>query len=143
METLTAKIGWDTYKTYSEQLEQQTAESNKIIETQRKEIEKLKATLADWKYEVKCHMDEVVARDKEIEKLRAQVARMRDALTVANNYMPDIGQFCAETKELAAASATGDYDNMMKELAHVAAVAIGAMEALMRAKAQEGGDLDA
>ncbi|HQD31485.1 MAG TPA: hypothetical protein PLY59_07815, partial [Clostridiales bacterium] len=118
-------------------------ESNKIIETQRQEIEKLKATLADWKYEVKCHMDEVVARDKEIEKLRAQVARMRDALTVANNYMPDIGQFCAETKELAAASATGDYDNMMKELAHVAAVAIGAMEALMRAKAQEGGDLDA
>jgi len=44
----TAKIGWDTYKTYSEQLEQQTAESNKIIETQRQEIEKLKAALADW-----------------------------------------------------------------------------------------------
>ncbi len=38
----TAKIGWDTYKTYSEQLEQQTAESNKIIETQRQEIEQLK-----------------------------------------------------------------------------------------------------
>ena len=46
----TAKIGWDTYKTYSEQLEQQTAESNKIIEIQRQEIKKLKATLADRKY---------------------------------------------------------------------------------------------
>ena len=33
----TAKIGWDTYKTYSEQLEQQIAESNKIIETQPQE----------------------------------------------------------------------------------------------------------
>ena len=29
------------------------------------------------------------------EQLRAQVARMREALIVANNYMPDIGQFCA------------------------------------------------
>jgi chromosome segregation ATPase len=79
----TAKIGWDTYKTYSEQLEQQTAESNKIIETQRQEIEKLKATLADWKYEVKCHMDEVIAREKQIEQLRVQVARMRELLTKA------------------------------------------------------------
>jgi len=32
----TAKIGWNTYKTYSEQLEQQTAKSNKIIETQKR-----------------------------------------------------------------------------------------------------------
>jgi len=32
---------------------------------------------------------------QENEQLQAQVARMRDALTVANNYMPDIGQFCA------------------------------------------------
>jgi len=29
------------------------------------------------------------------EQLRAQVTRMREALIVANNYMPDIGQFCA------------------------------------------------
>jgi hypothetical protein len=32
---------------------------------------------------------------QENEQLQAQVARMRDALTVANNYMPDVGQFCA------------------------------------------------
>lgn len=31
----------------------------------------------------------------------------------------------------------GGYDNMMTELTHVAAVAVGAMEALMRAKANE------
>lgn len=32
---------------------------------------------------------------QENEQLQAQVARMREALTIANNYMPDIGQFCA------------------------------------------------
>ncbi len=32
---------------------------------------------------------------QENEQLQAQVARMREALTVANNYMPDVGQFCA------------------------------------------------
>ena len=32
---------------------------------------------------------------QKIAQLRAQVTRMRKALTVANNYMPDVGQFCA------------------------------------------------
>ena len=41
----TAKIGWDTYETYSEQLEQQIAESNKIIEIQQQEIDRLKKKL--------------------------------------------------------------------------------------------------
>jgi hypothetical protein len=31
----------------------------------------------------------------ENEQLRAQVARMREALAIANNYMPDVGHFCA------------------------------------------------
>ena len=31
---------------------------------------------------------------QENERLQAQVARMRKALIIANNYMPDIGQFC-------------------------------------------------
>ena len=38
--------------------------------------------------------DTIEALQAENEQLQAQVARMRDALTVANNYMPDIGQFC-------------------------------------------------
>lgn len=42
-----------------------------------------------------------------------------------------------------AARQKGGYDNMMTELTHVAAVAVGAMESLMRAKVQEGGELDA
>ena len=50
------------------------------IEALQQENEQLRAQLDEWKYEAKCHMDEVVARDKEIEKLRAHVARMRDAL---------------------------------------------------------------
>ena len=66
----TAKIGWDTYKTYSEQLEQQTTESNKIIETQRQEIEKLKATLADWKYNAKCDADHIAALTAIILKIK-------------------------------------------------------------------------
>ena len=37
----------------------------------------------------------IEALQPENERLQAQVARVRAALTVANNYMPDIGQFCA------------------------------------------------
>jgi uncharacterized protein (DUF3084 family) len=49
----------------------------------KQENEQLQAQLDEWKYEAKCHMDEVIARDKEIEKLRAHVARMRELLTKA------------------------------------------------------------
>jgi len=38
--------------------------------------------------------DTIEALQQENEQLQAQVARMRDALTIANNYMPDIGHFC-------------------------------------------------
>ncbi len=44
------------------------------------ENEQLRAKLEDWKHEVQCHMDEVIAREKQIEQLRAQVARMREVL---------------------------------------------------------------
>jgi hypothetical protein len=37
----------------------------------------------------------IEALQQENEQLQAQVARMREALIIANNYMPDIGQFCA------------------------------------------------
>jgi FtsZ-binding cell division protein ZapB len=46
------------------------------IEALQQENEQLRAKLDEWKYEVKCHMDEVVARDKQIEKLRAHAARL-------------------------------------------------------------------
>jgi hypothetical protein len=61
----------------------------------QQENEQLQAKLDEWKYEAKCHMDEVIAREKQIEQLRAQAARMRDALIIANHRMPDVGQFCA------------------------------------------------
>ena len=38
--------------------------------------------------------DTIEALQAENEQLQAQVARMRDALIIANNYMPDIGHFC-------------------------------------------------
>ena len=46
------------------------------IEALQQENEQLRAKLENWKHEVQCHMDEVVARDKEIEKLRAHAARL-------------------------------------------------------------------
>ena len=56
------------------------------------ENEQLKAKLDDWKYEAKCHMDEVIAREKQIEQLRAQVARMREALEcVESDFVDGVG----------------------------------------------------
>ena len=52
----------------------------KHIEALQQENEQLQAQLDEWKYEAKCHMDEVIVREKQIEQLRAHVARMRDAL---------------------------------------------------------------
>jgi len=43
----------------------------------QQENEQLRAQLDEWKYEVKCHMDEVIAREKQIEQLRVRVARMK------------------------------------------------------------------
>ena len=45
--------------------------------------------------DVKALLKHTEALQTENEQLQAQVARLREALTVANNYMPDIGQFCA------------------------------------------------
>lgn len=52
------------------------------------ENEQLQAQVARMR-DIKCRYEDLC------QKLRAQVARLREALTVANNYMPDIGQFCA------------------------------------------------
>lgn len=49
----------------------------------QQENEQLRAKLEDWKHEVKCHMDEVIAREKQIEQLRVRVARKRELLTKA------------------------------------------------------------
>jgi uncharacterized coiled-coil DUF342 family protein len=46
------------------------------IESLQQENEQLRAKLEDWKHEVQCHMDEVVARDKEIEKLRGRLVEL-------------------------------------------------------------------
>ena len=53
------------------------------IEALQQENERLQAQLDEWKYEAKCHMDEVIAREKQIEQLRVRVARMRELLTKA------------------------------------------------------------
>jgi len=60
------------------------------------ENEQLQAKLDEWKYEAKCHMDEVIAREKQIEQLRAQVARMREALIECVNASYDMIQDARE-----------------------------------------------
>ncbi len=52
------------------------------------ENEQLQAQVARMR-DIKCRYEDLC------QKLRAQVARLREAITVASNYMPDIGQFCA------------------------------------------------
>ena len=60
----------------------------KHIEALQAENEQLQAQVARMR-DIKCRYEDLC------QKLRAQVARLREAITVANNYMPDIGQFCA------------------------------------------------
>jgi predicted nucleic acid-binding Zn ribbon protein len=72
-----------TNKTYSEQLEQQTAESNKIIKAQRQEIEKLKAALADWKYNAKCDADHIAALTTDKDELVKVLKQAREAIKAA------------------------------------------------------------
>jgi cell division septum initiation protein DivIVA len=60
-----------------------TINALRTIEALQQENEQLQAQLDEWKYEAKCHMDEVIAREKQIEQLRVRVARMRELLTKA------------------------------------------------------------
>ena len=38
--------------------------------------------------------ERIALQAEEIKQLQAQVAQYRDALIIANNYMPDVGHFC-------------------------------------------------
>ena len=65
------------------------------------ENEQLKAKLDEWKYEAKCHMDEVIAREKQIEQLRARVAMYKEILEQASDalkYAEGYTQYSAEAR---------------------------------------------
>ena len=71
------------------------------IEAMRKHIEALQKENNGWQeryYELDAGhsrlFKDFCKLQQENEQLQAQVARVRAALTIANNYMPDIGQFC-------------------------------------------------
>ena len=66
-------------------------ELQKQIEALQQENKQLKAKLDDWKHEVQCHIDEVVAKDKELEQLRAQTAKMKEALEYLRDLLPEFG----------------------------------------------------
>jgi site-specific DNA-methyltransferase (adenine-specific) len=65
------------------------AESNKIIKAQRQEIEKIKATLADWKYNAKCDADHIAAltadKDEQTEQMKYLLRRTLPILEVTND----------------------------------------------------------
>ena len=59
------------------------------IEAQRQEIEKLKATLADWKYNAKCDADHIAAltadKDEQTEQMKYLLRRTLPILEVTND----------------------------------------------------------
>lgn len=97
------------------------------IEALQQENEQLRAQLDEWKYEVKCHMDEVIAREKQIEQLRAQVARMREALKQAGKAIYDLRYTLNYFKNK---SGLKPYDNMTQAQEALAEIdkAIGGKE---------------
>ena len=52
------------------------------IEVLEQENKQLQTKLKDWKYETQCHIDEVIAREKEIERLQIQIASMKKAFNL-------------------------------------------------------------
>jgi len=58
------------------------------IEVLEQENKQLQTKLKDWKYETQCHIDEVIAREKEIERLQIQIASMKKAL----NFIEEIAK---------------------------------------------------
>jgi regulator of replication initiation timing len=66
------------------------------------ENEQLRAKLGDWKYEVQCHMDEVTARDKEIDQLLAKLDQAAKCLNNAEYY--EFGKTVFLTREEAEAA---------------------------------------
>ena len=56
--------------------------------------ERIRAYVAELQNAFNILFESERQKQQENEQLRAQVARVRAALTIANNYMPDIGQFC-------------------------------------------------
>ena len=87
----------------------------------RQENEQLQTQLDEWKYEVKCLIDEVVARDKEIEQLQIQTVRMREALQKAREAL----EYCIDTlAPMAAVSHLGGQKGKMQEVCEEALAAI-------------------
>ncbi len=76
------------------------------IESLQLENEQLRAKLGDWKYEVQCHMDEVIAREK-------QMARMRELLTKAYD---EIEQTLAEIDKVIGGKEAGIFEAGVKHL---------------------------
>lgn len=64
----------------------------KAIEALQQENKQLRAQLDEWKYEVKCHMDEVIAREKQIEQLRV-LKKAREAIQRAKENFEPYGEY--------------------------------------------------
>lgn len=120
------------YKAFRDILIRKIAE---IIEALQQENEQLRAKLEDWKHEVQCHMDEVAARDKEIERLKAQVDTL--SATVDMLAPDEIGKECRHIEVLRQAREAlyaARVDVLTKETDELARDAVEAIDALIGGK---------
>ncbi len=54
------------------------------IETLQQENKQLRAQLAEWKYETKCHIDEVVAREKQMTQIKEALRKAKETINTKN-----------------------------------------------------------
>lgn len=64
------------------------------IEALQQEIEKLKATLADWKYNAKCDADHIAALTTDKGELVKVLKQAGEALEQTKGFIKDIGCYC-------------------------------------------------
>ena len=83
------------------------------IEAQRQEIEKLKAILADWKYNTKCDADHIAAltadKDEQAGRIMEQdtlLKESRDLFNAVRGILKDVGRLFQASQKQVAATAT-------------------------------------
>ena len=50
----------------------------------QQENEQLRAKLDEWKYETKCHIDEVVAREKQMTQIKKTIQKLKETMNTKN-----------------------------------------------------------
>ena len=93
--------------------QQMIFEANKQIQAQQQEIDRLKATLADWKYNTKCDADHIAAltadKDEQAGRIMEQdtlLKESRDLFNAVRGILKDVGRLFQASQKQVAATAT-------------------------------------